>query len=73
MDGCSASEALGASRTGYTYDDLILLPGHIDFGLDDVRLDSRVSRNIPLRLPLVSSPMDTVTGACRRLPARAPT
>ncbi|KAF4324014.1 hypothetical protein BBO99_00002499 [Phytophthora kernoviae] len=46
---------------GYTYDDLILMPGHIDFGVDAVKLETKVSRNISLRLPLVSSPMDTVT------------
>ncbi|KAE9020302.1 Inosine-5'-monophosphate dehydrogenase [Phytophthora rubi] len=46
---------------GYTYDDLILMPGHINFGVDAVKLETKVSRNISLRLPLVSSPMDTVT------------
>jgi IMP dehydrogenase len=47
----------------YTYDDLILMPGYIDFPVDDVSLTSRVSRNVRLHVPLVSSPMDTVTEA----------
>lgn len=46
---------------GYTYSDFVMLPGHIYFGVDDVSTRSRVSRNISLSLPLVSSPMDTVT------------
>ena len=62
LDGSSAKDIFGTATSGFTYDDLILLPGAIDFGVDDVCLDTRISRNIPLHLPLVSSPMDTVTG-----------
>mmetsp|Transcript_85917 Transcript_85917/g.174346 ORF Transcript_85917/g.174346 Transcript_85917/m.174346 type:complete len:544 (-) Transcript_85917:105-1736(-) len=63
VDGHSAVEIFENKNTftGYTYDDLICLPGCIDFGVHDVVLDSRFSRNIPLRTPIVSSPMDTVT------------
>lgn len=48
-------------KGGLTYGDFILLPGHIDFGVDDVELDSRLTRNLRLKRPIVSSPMDTVT------------
>ncbi len=49
------------SKISYTYDDLILLPGHIDFTTHDVNLLSRFSKHIPLKTPIISSPMDTVT------------
>jgi len=59
-DGFSAKEVFAQSK-GYTYDDLILLPGHIDFPTDEVSLSSRFSKNIHVKIPMVSSPMDTVT------------
>jgi len=45
----------------YTYDDIIVMPGHISFALGDVDIASNLTRNIKLRVPFVSSPMDTVT------------
>jgi IMP dehydrogenase len=62
LDGFSAAEIF--SRTeglGITFDDLITLPGAIDFGVHEVDLTSRISKNHKLNLPLCSSPMDTVT------------
>ncbi|TDH73096.1 hypothetical protein CCR75_004721 [Bremia lactucae] len=63
LDGCTALDIFVKNNKGqgYTYDDLILMPGHISFGVDAVNLETKVSRNISLHLPLVSSPMDTVT------------
>ncbi|XP_051177965.1 inosine-5'-monophosphate dehydrogenase-like [Lolium perenne] len=47
----------------YTYNDLILHPGLINFPADAVDLSTRLSRNIHLSVPCVASPMDTVSEA----------
>ncbi len=60
FDGFSASDIFN-QMTGYTYNDIILLPGYIDFGVNDVLLKTKLTRNIELQLPFISSPMDTVT------------
>jgi len=46
---------------GLTFDDILLLPGFADFSRSDINLKTRLTRNIDLAMPLVSSPMDTVT------------
>ncbi len=61
-DGFSGHE-LFSSNQGLTYDDFIVLPGYIDFQPDDVDLETALTRNIRIKRPLVSSPMDTVTEA----------
>ena len=60
IDGFSGEELFGG-REGLTYRDFLVLPGFIDFNPSDVDLESRISRNITLKKPLISSPMDTVT------------
>lgn len=60
-DAWTADKVFHGKAVGYSYDDVILMPGYIDFPVDSVDLSARVSRNIRLKLPLVSAPMDTIT------------
>ncbi len=47
---------------GLTYDDVSLEPARVDFTRGDIDLSTQLSRNIKLNIPIVSAPMDTVTG-----------
>ena len=63
-DGHSAEELFGKRRTtchAYTYDDVIIMPGLVRNSNTDVSLESRISKKVRLQVPLMSSPMDTVT------------
>ncbi len=46
---------------GLTYDDVLLLPGETDVIPSDVDTTARLTRDLSLRIPLLSSAMDTVT------------
>src|SRR3990167_1450020 len=46
---------------GLTFDDVLLLPSYSDFSRQDINLSTQLTRKIKLSIPLVSSPMDTVT------------
>ena len=46
-----------------TFDDVLLLPRYTDFLPAEAKLETKVSKNISLKIPLVSAAMDTVTEA----------
>ena len=46
---------------GLTYDDVLLLPGETDVVPSEVDTTARLTRELSLKIPLVSSAMDTVT------------
>ncbi len=50
-------------QTGLTFDDVLLLPAKSDVLPRDVDLQTNLTKNIKLNVPLLSSAMDTVTEA----------
>lgn len=63
-DGLSAEQLMDPRTNGtggLTYSDFLLLPGHIDFSAHEVVTEARITRNVVLKTPFMSSPMDTVT------------
>ena len=48
-------------QTGLTFDDVLLVPAYSEVLPTEVDTATRLTRNIPLNVPILSSPMDTVT------------
>ncbi len=46
---------------GLTFDDILLVPGFAGFSRSDITLSTKLTKHISLSLPLIASPMDTVT------------
>ncbi|UZJ55345.1 hypothetical protein CBS101457_004665 [Exobasidium rhododendri] len=61
-DGLAMSDLVDSkAHGGLTYNDFLVLPGFIDFQASTVSLQTKVTRNVTLNTPFISSPMDTVT------------
>jgi len=54
---------LRIAQEALTFDDVLLVPGHSAVTAKDVSLQTQLTRNIALNIPLVSAAMDTVTEA----------
>ena len=48
-------------ETGLTFDDVLLVPAYSEILPSEVNLASKFSKNLPLKVPVVSAAMDTVT------------
>ena len=49
------------ARIGLTYDDVLLLPGFSDLAPTDIDTTTRLTRELSIKVPLISAAMDTVT------------
>jgi IMP dehydrogenase len=62
-NGIDANQGLGnkIAFEGLTYDDVLLLPAHSEVLPREVDTSTHLTRNIKLKLPIISAAMDTVT------------
>ena len=51
------------AKEGLTFDDVLLLPGYTQVKREDIDVSTYLSSKVKLSIPLLSSPMDTVTTA----------
>ncbi|RLF00754.1 MAG: guanosine monophosphate reductase, partial [Thermoprotei archaeon] len=56
------AEKLEKAPLALSFDDVLLLPQYSDVKLEEVDVSTRITRRLRLRIPIISSPMDTVTG-----------
>ena len=54
---------LRLAEDALTFDDVLLVPGYSEVLPKDVKLQTRIARDLPLNIPLASAAMDTVTEA----------
>jgi IMP dehydrogenase len=63
MELAMAPKNNGNPREALTFDDVLIKPGLSEVMPADVDIRSRITRTIPLNIPIVASAMDTVTEA----------
>ncbi|NPA75272.1 MAG: IMP dehydrogenase, partial [Euryarchaeota archaeon] len=56
-------EKINNAKIGLTFDDVLLIPARTPVEPKDVLVESNITRNLRIKVPILSSPMDTVTEA----------
>ena len=55
-------EKLTSAPLALTFDDVLLVPQYSEVRLGQIDVSTRLTPRVRLKIPIVSSPMDTVTG-----------
>ncbi|MCC5997487.1 MAG: IMP dehydrogenase [Thermofilum sp.] len=55
-------EKIKNAEIGLSFDDVLIVPAYSDVKLSDIDVSTRLTRKLLLNIPILSSPMDTVTG-----------
>ena len=48
-------------KKGYTFDDVLLVPNYSNVVPNEIKLKTKLTKNITLNIPVLSAAMDTVT------------
>ncbi|MBI5225613.1 IMP dehydrogenase [Candidatus Micrarchaeota archaeon] len=60
-DKHSFTKKLTSAQEAITFDDVLLQPGYSEVAIGEIDVSTFVTRNLKIDVPIVSSPMDTVT------------
>ena len=61
ISSCMTTSKSKFIETGLTFDDVLLVPSYSEVLPNSVNLHSKFSKNLPMKVPIVSAAMDTVT------------
>ena len=61
ISSCMTTSKSKFIETGLTFDDVLLVPSYSEVLPNSVNLHSNFSKNLPMKVPIVSAAMDTVT------------
>ena len=70
MDGPDANTLMTQHPIGYTYDDIIIIPGHSDFGMERVDLSTKLTKNWKMPKTKVKSTNAEARAHCARIPEK---
>ncbi|MCC6004673.1 MAG: IMP dehydrogenase [Thermofilum sp.] len=55
-------EKIKNAEVGLSFDDVLIIPSYSEVKLDAIDVSTNLSKKLSLKIPIMSSPMDTVTG-----------
>ena len=55
-------EKIKNAEAGLSFDDVLIVPAYSEVKISDIDVSTKLTKKLSLKIPIISSPMDTVTG-----------
>lgn len=63
-NGWAGDMVFDSAANGYTYDDIMFMPGEVGFDASEANVRTQLTKKISLGVPVIAGPFDTLTEAC---------